>query len=104
MTPVLAVAVAWSAGICGLRGRVAFSRAARVAVSSVGRVAEQLLDLVAAPLHPAQREPEVGDAVAHRVVGAVAADGHQQAALVTAGPQAAAGEFGPQCREPLFHL
>src|SRR5690348_8290482 len=100
MTPVLAVvevvAVAGSAGICGLQGRVAVSRAARVA--------EQLLDMVAAPLHPAQREPEVGDAVPYRVVGAITADGHQQAALVGAGPQATAGQFGPQRREPLFHL
>src|SRR6516225_3844421 len=66
MTP----AAAGSAGIGGLQTRV--------------RVAEQLLDLVPSLLQPAQRQPEVGDGVAYRVVGGVTADGHQQAALVGA--------------------
>src|SRR5580698_4705066 len=95
MTPAAAPGVAGgvSAGICRLQGG-----------HVRGVVAEQFLDLVPAPLQAAQRQAEVGDAVPHRVVGIVAADGHQQAALVGPRPQTAAGQFPLQPRQALLHL
>ena len=58
----------------------------------------------AGPLHPAERQAEVGDGVADGVIGAVAADRHQQAALVGGGPQAAPDQLVVQRRQPLLHL
>src|ERR1700722_4077082 len=69
------------------------------AIRAVGLVvAEDLLDLVAAPLQAAERQAERGHGVADHVVGAVALEGDQQRSLERLGAQAEPGELRAQRR------
>src|ERR1700722_12226309 len=84
-----------SVGICGLQ---------LGGLTEAVIVAEDLLDLVATLLKPAERRPQRGDAAPDRVVGELAVDGHVQRPLVWPGAQAAAGEFLAQRVGALLHL
>src|SRR5581483_11898905 len=73
-------------------------------MAGLALVAEDLLDSVAPLFETAHRQTERGDAVAHRVVGAVVGDGDEQGPLEGLDAQAAAGEFRLQRGGALLDL
>src|SRR5712691_6837863 len=79
------------------------SRQARATVHSAVR-AEQFLHPVPPLLHPGQRKPKVGDRVAHHVERRVAADEHEQFALLAHRTEAPAGQLGGQQVGPVLDL
>src|SRR5580700_1911863 len=64
----------------------------------------QLLDPVPAALHAAERQPEVRDSITDRVIGLIARQLDQQAALVRDRAQPAPGQLSGQLLGALVHL
>ena len=67
-------------------------------------IAEQFLDPVPALLHPVQRQAEIGDGIAHRVICRLAGQPDQHGPVLRHGAQAAPGQFREQLAGAVLDL
>jgi hypothetical protein len=65
---------------------------------------EELLDPVPSLLHPVQRQPEIGDRIAYRVVRLLADQPDQHGPVLRHGAEAAPGQFRDQLTSAVLDL